>query len=91
MNLRYLNMEKIKMPIAITTAYVILYVSTIHLDDSLRLPILLFSLSPIPVFWMVWRVLRDGTPSPFTFKEKFYDDHDYMRVEAKEASEELVD
>ena len=75
------------MPIAITTAYVIVYVCTIHLDESLRLPILLFSLSPIPVLWMVWRVLRDGTPSEYTFKEKFYEDHNYTRVEVKEASE----
>ena len=80
-------MEKIRLPIIFTTIYVIVYLLTIGIDPTLRWAIILFSLSPIPVLWMVWRVLRDGVPSPFTFKEKFYEDHSYMRVEAKEETE----
>jgi hypothetical protein len=77
-------MEKIKTPILLTTLYVFVYLAVCELDESLRLAIFLFSLSPLPVIWMVYRVLRDGTPSAYTFKERFYDDYKYTRAEVRE-------
>lgn len=86
-DLNLFNMEKIKTPILLSTLYVFVYLAACELDESLRLPVFLFSLSPLPVIWMVYRVLRDGTPSAFTFKERFYDDYNYVRVEAREEAE----
>jgi hypothetical protein len=80
-------MEKIKTPIFLTTLYVFIYLMVCELDSTAQWAIMLFSLSPLPVIWMVYRVLRDGTPSPHTFKEKFYDDHNYVRVEVREETE----
>jgi hypothetical protein len=80
-------MEKIKTPILLTTLYVFIYLMVCELDTTARWAIMLFSLSPLPVIWMVYRVLRDGTPSEYTFKEKFYDDHNYVRAEVREETE----
>ncbi len=77
-------MEKIKAPILLTTLYVFIYLLVCELDESLRLAIMLFSLSPLPVIWMVYRVLRDGTPSQFTFKERFYEEYKYTRFAGNE-------
>jgi len=77
-------MEKIKWPILLATGYLLLYTATAQLEAAIQWTILLFSLSPLPVIWMVWRVLRDGTPSNFTFKERFYEDYHYERVPVKE-------
>ena len=72
------------MPIYLTTLYLIVYVFACEFDSTVRLAIMLFSLSPLPVIWMVYRVLRDGTPSKHNFTERFYEDYDYTRVEANE-------
>ncbi len=80
-------MEKIKTPIFLTTLYVFIYLMVCELDPTARWAIMLFSLSPLPVLWMVYRVLRDGTPSALTFKEKFYEDHSYVRAEVREETE----
>jgi hypothetical protein len=80
-------MEKIKAPILLTSLYVFIYLLACELDESLRLAIMLFSLSPLPVIWMVYRVLRDGTPSQFTFKERFYNDYKYTRAAGSEEGE----
>lgn len=82
-------MEKIKTPILLTTLYVFVYLAVCELDPTARWAIMLFSLSPLPVIWMVYRVLRDGKPCEFSFKEKFYDDYGYMRVEAREEAESI--
>lgn len=34
----------------------------------------LFVIAPIIVFWMVWRVLKDGRPSKLTFDDAWYED-----------------
>jgi hypothetical protein len=57
-------MEKIKTPIFLTTLYVFIYLMVCELDRTAQWAIMLFSLSPLPVIWMVYRVLRDGTPQP---------------------------
>jgi hypothetical protein len=77
-------MEKIKAPILIATIYLFVYAITAQFETNIQLTIMLFSLSPLPVIWMVWRVLRDGTPSQFTFQERFYEDYDYTPVAEQE-------
>jgi hypothetical protein len=37
---------------------------------------------------MVYKVLRDGQPSPYTFKERFYEDYAYTRNPIMEESEQ---
>jgi hypothetical protein len=81
-------MEKIKLPIIIATIYLAIYVVTASYDTTTRLTIFLFSLSPLPVIWMVWRVLHDGTPSPYTFEERFYEDYDYTPVPESVSAED---
>ncbi len=76
-------MEKIKMPILIATAYLVVFVITLGFSQILTLSMLLVSLSPLPIIWMVYKVLRDGTPSSFTFEERFYEDYNYERVRVK--------
>lgn len=44
----------------------------------------LFSLSPVVVVLLVWKVFRDGTPSSYTFEERFYEDWAYRPVRASE-------
>ena len=39
----------------------------------------MFLLSPFVVIYMAYTILKYGKPSKFTFDEKFYDDHEYMR------------
>lgn len=76
-------MEKIKMPILIATAYLVVFVITLGFSQILTLSMLLVSLSPLPIIWMVYKVLRDGTPSAFTFEERFYEDYNCERVRVK--------
>ncbi len=73
-------MEKIKLPILLTTLYLFIFVVISTFDALMALTFLLVSLSPVPIIWMVYRVLRDGTPSPHTFEERFYDDYEYERL-----------
>lgn len=71
------------MPILIATAYLVVFVVTLGFSQILALSMLLVSLSPLPIIWMVYKVLRDGTPSSFTFEERFYEDYTYERVRVK--------
>jgi hypothetical protein len=73
-------MEKIKYPVLLVTAFAFLYQFTPFLGASEKLIFALFLLSPLVVIWLVYKVLKDGKPSRFTWDEKFYDDSDYMRV-----------
>lgn len=69
-------MKSIKYPIIIATAYLVIYtvLISVHMEWTLRLGLFLFSLSPFPVIWMVYSVLKYGKPSKHTFDERFYED-----------------
>ena len=69
-------MEKIRIPILLSTLYLLIYT----LSTALAIPLAFFSLSPVVVIWLVWKVLRDGEPSELTFEEAFYEDHPYRRL-----------
>ncbi|MDX5405101.1 MAG: hypothetical protein LPK46_03145 [Bacteroidota bacterium] len=74
-------MEKVKLPVFVASFYLLIYafLAQIPFDWSIRLALMMFSLSPLPVIWMVIRVLRDGVESDRTFHEHFYDDVDIRR------------
>ncbi|MCH8554236.1 MAG: hypothetical protein LAT76_03700 [Schleiferiaceae bacterium] len=80
-------MEKIKLPIILATVYLFIYMITATIPGQERWVVFLFSLSPLPVIWMVWRVLREGIASPFTFEERFYEDYEYERVKVTSMEE----
>ena len=69
-------METLQRPLILTTVYLLVYaaVSQVTTDVGWRLTLMLFSLSPLPVLWLVWRVLRDDYAAPHTFDERFYAD-----------------
>jgi len=81
-------MKRIITPIFVATLYLLIYMISAELDTTTRFTLFLFSLSPIPVIWMVYKVLRDGQPSPYTFKERFYEDYAYARNLVEEEEEE---
>ena len=58
-------MENIKGPILLATLYLVLYGFPPFLG-IVPLTSLLFFLSPIPVFWKVYKVLKDGVVRRFT-------------------------
>ena len=73
-------MEKIRIPILLSTLYLLIYTLSTALPIHLAIPLAFFSLSPVVVIWLVWKVLRDGEPSELTFEEAFYEDHPYRRL-----------
>lgn len=72
-------MEKIKWPVIIVTAYAFFYQFTPAIGFSDQVIMTLFMVSPIPVLWMVYKILKNGIPSQRTFDEYFYEDVDYKR------------
>ena len=46
--------------IALTSVYLLVFVGLLHQEVSLRLIMLLFSLGPFLLVWMIWTVLKDG-------------------------------
>jgi hypothetical protein len=73
-------MEKIRIPILLSSLYLLVYTLSTVVPVHLVIPLTLFSLSPIIVIWMVYKVLKDGEESTLTFDEAFYEDHPYRRV-----------
>jgi hypothetical protein len=73
-------MDKIRIPILLVTFYLLTYTLSSLLPLHYAISLALFSLSPIVVMWMVYKVLKDGKESEFTFEEVFYEDHPYRRV-----------
>tara|TARA_B110000046_G_scaffold183520_1_gene219775 strand:- start:837 stop:1103 length:267 start_codon:yes stop_codon:yes gene_type:complete len=77
-------MEKIKGPIFFSTFFMVVYVIVTHLESVANISLIMFTLSPLVVLCLAYKILKDGTPSGETFTRKFYDDHNYIRVEARE-------
>jgi hypothetical protein len=77
-------MEKIKGPIFFSTLFLVVYVLVNHLESIANISLVMFTVSPLAVLWLAYKILKDGAPSGETFTRKFYDDHNYIRVEARE-------
>ncbi|GAB5557098.1 MAG: hypothetical protein SchgKO_13110 [Schleiferiaceae bacterium] len=72
-------MENIKFPIAFATIYLFVYAALCGFDSTFSIAVFMFSLSPIPVIYMVYQVLTKGVESKKTFSDYFYDDVDQKR------------
>jgi hypothetical protein len=66
-------MKTIKFPLMFASYYLFIYVIFATIEPLQRLAMFMFSLSPFIVIWMVYRVLKDGTPSDKTFETHFYE------------------
>ncbi len=73
-------MKNLKLPVFTATAFLCTYAIIGFFESLEPLFFFMFSISPIVVIWMVVRVLKDGTPSGYTFDEKLYDDFDGNRL-----------
>lgn len=67
-------MENIKGPILLATAYLVVYAFSPFINIP-ALTSLLFFLSPIPVFWMVYKILKDGVESDKRWEDGHFYDH----------------
>ena len=72
-------MNKIRFPIIAVTLFMLIYNALPFLGASQDLIIALFIISPFAVIWMVYRILKDGSPSSKTWDDYFYEDHAYRR------------
>ena len=72
-------MKKIRFPIISVTLFMLIYNALPFLGASPDWVIALFIISPFPVIWMIYRILKDGTPSNKTWDDYFYEDHAYRR------------
>jgi hypothetical protein len=71
-------MKKYKFSIAIATIYLILYVVLFQLNTPGLILGLMFLLSPIPVLWMVYQILKNGT---YTGKDLGKEEFGYQDVD----------
>jgi hypothetical protein len=72
-------MEKLKRPVFIVSALVLMYAVSPQMGFNDNAVVLFFLLLPLPVIWMVYRILKDGTPSSRTWEDQFYEDYAYKR------------
>ncbi len=66
-------MKKIRLPLLLSTAYVLIYATTPHWTAE-YITASMYLLSPLVVLYLVWIVLKKGVPSELTFEEAFYED-----------------
>ncbi len=70
----------LKTVIAGSFIFLLIYAVAVMLSAT-QAAILLFSLSPIIVVYVAYRILKDPEPhSGATFDDKFYEDSDYTRT-----------
>jgi len=74
-------MKKYLIPVFTVTGYLLIYIVSIGLDLHIRLILLMFSLSPTLILWMVYRVLKAKVCVSHTFEEKWYEDWDLKEEE----------
>lgn len=66
--------------VGISFVYITIY-SVMVLSEWLRPAILLVSLAPIMLIWMVFKILNAPYQSEHTFEDRFYEDYDYERCD----------
>lgn len=67
-------MKNYLIPVLIVTGYLLVYVVAIGVELHIRLILFMFSISPILILWMVYRVLTANARVDHTFDEKWYED-----------------
>jgi membrane protein implicated in regulation of membrane protease activity len=81
-------MKKIKVPVFLVTALAVIYQLSPFIGFNKQLIFLLFLILPFAMIWMVYRILKDGTPTEKTWEEFFYEDHHYKRIGKEEMVKE---
>lgn len=61
-------------PVIVTTSYLMVYIVAIVLELHTALILMMFSISPVLILWMVFRVLTANTDSSYTFDDRWYED-----------------
>ncbi|AFL84095.1 hypothetical protein Belba_1481 [Belliella baltica DSM 15883] len=61
-------------PVYWVTSILIIYITAIFANINLALILLVFSLSPLFIIWMVYKVLNADIEVNSTFEEKWYED-----------------
>jgi hypothetical protein len=61
-------------PVFVTTGFLIIYLTVLFTNLHTGLILFLFSVSPIPMLWMVYKVLTADADSKHTFDERWYED-----------------
>ncbi len=67
-------MKAVQFPIFASTFVLLLYIISVVTNMAFAIIFMLFTLGNVVMVWMVIRVLKDGTPSPHTFEEQWYED-----------------
>jgi hypothetical protein len=67
-------MKPLRLPLFLSTAYLVLYASTPHWAAE-YVTVVMYLLSPVVVIALVFYVLIKGKPSHLTFNEAFYEDY----------------
>jgi len=61
-------------PVFAVTGFLLIYMISIQVNLYLPLLMLMFSISPILVIWMVYKVLTAKVTVKDTFEDKWYED-----------------
>ena len=73
-------MKSALFPVGLVTIFLVVYVVIAASGLSYFLTALLFTISPILVIWMVFRVLKSPYDSSKTFNDHFYEDLSYRKI-----------
>ncbi|MBD3628799.1 hypothetical protein [Cyclobacterium sp.] len=67
-------MDNPLVPVSLVTGFLLIYVVAVAVNLNTALILLLFSISPVLMIWMVVKVLKAALESTHTFDEKWYED-----------------
>jgi hypothetical protein len=69
-------MQNIPRSVHVTSAVFLFFLFVCGFDEATDIILFLFTLLNFMVVWMVYSVLRFEYVSPYTFRERFYEDAD---------------
>jgi hypothetical protein len=76
-------MKNFLFPVYLVTGFLLVYVTSVQVNLSTGLILFMFSISPVMVLWMVYKVLTADVEVKHTFEEKWYEDYDAPLLEKK--------
>lgn len=79
-------MQGLKISIALSTLFLIIYTIAAQFSVTEFIVPYMFIMSPFVVVALVIKVLKFGTPSKYTFSERFYDDVDISPVQTEKTN-----
>lgn len=73
-------MKNYLFPVYLVTSFLVVFVTAIHTNLNTALILIMFSISPISIIWMVYRVLRSEVLVTSTFEDQWYEDFPKARM-----------